>query len=579
VAGEDADDGAVDPVYPQFAVPLGVVFGLLLTAVACLVVAWLHREPRQPFEPDPAAISSMLVRTTVVVVFSAVLVLGCFAFGGLWQRRSHGVRRKFVAYSAPMLVVVGVVGWLQRDAGATGAAFEAAAKAQVGLGSFEPTVMAAVAWCCACAAVIVLAVVCRLGYVRPDSPEPAAVARHHRHPLTAAVVAVMIVAAVTPVAVVQAQQRSYESRTAAADVAIQPPAPLAGEVVYEVAGDDLKDYITSAGPGFVAVSDADPQDVVNGYDGATGGHRWSFGVPGSGFYGLASTGTGADSVAVLDSAFQVFALDATTGAPLWTRDEVSLDPDDPQRTVGERVVLVNTPQPGPPGPTAGVSGTLWIALSPRTGEELWRREFRYECDTRVQVTDTAVLMRSCEDGPDVVVNVLDPVTGETRRVLTRTDVGPAPPDTRFFVSDAVDDTALVSAGYSSDVPTRAVDLTTGVVSVTTPPGRSAVLLDARSLLLTDVEGDAQQILDLDTGRTFETRTTGEYRGVAEPGWHLWVRYGSEWVTFSGSALRVAGPGGAARSLPVPACGETDAQLAAVPGAVLVDCDDRWVAVR
>lgn len=564
---------------PEIAqIATGLLIGLVLAAVGCLGYAWLRRTQIHPFVADGGDLTAMLVRTTIVVGLAVVLIVG---YRTLVSRWLTGPRARYLPYTAGAVLLLAVAGALALRHGSTRDLVERAADAQVGLRSAPVTAIAQGAWILACLAVLVAAV---LSAARPGSADSDAATRSG-WVLTGAVAGIVVLVAAVVVIRIHSP---LDSQTAGRIDA--PPTPeLTGQVAYRT---DTGGAVVPAGAGFVSVRSRDySRDVIEGYDGDSGQRRWSFSAPKLGVTGLYSTGTGPDSVVIVQASYFVgypwpsllIGLDATTGTPLWSNTGL-FAPDADRAVVGisDAVLLVAQPVEG--------AGSKWVALSPRTGDMLWTKTFPTECRATAYVVDAAVLISGCDDNPEVVASVVDPQTGEQRGAIT----SPAPgSDARFgHLDDARAGLALVSGG---DTP-LVIEIASGAVVRRIPAGSVALFLDAHALLLVAYRQPSDflpvSILEVDSGATIPTPVVVPSRSSSPA--DLFTRVGSQWATFlpdaqgasSGQAvgtppLRAIDPAGTTRTFPFPCQQTTNGVpgLAAVPGALLVDCGDSFVGIK
>lgn len=580
---------------PQYAIPLGLMFGFTTAAVLCLGYAWLHRNPELALRPDPGAISSVLWRTTVVVALSVVVVVGCFAAGRL-HRQTFGRRARFLAYVSPALAIAAFSGLLMLRQGRTKEVFDAAAEAQESLVPFDLTLVARWAWWCACLAVMALALVAVVSYAAQPSLGALFVS-----PVLAGAVAVAVVIVVA-VSMVATGSSSIPHQTAERIDAPTEPAPT-GEVGYRVTEPGSQPI--PAGAGFVrarATKTGGYSNVytVEGYDGSTGKRRWYYG-PLDDLSVLGSTGVGPESVALARWGNILIGIDATTGTLLWFKPgQTTWDFDEIRRGFSSSVILAVRAD----SQSAGASGTVWEALAPRTGEVLWSKTFRYGCHRSAELADELVTVRSCDDAPDVVAEVLDARTGEPTGVIPVSLFGVRPDEVRdpagaIGVSDASGEMAVVTVTRyrPQRIDTRfVINLRSKeVVRRLSDQSGPAWFVDAGSLIVTQSRGrdkrPAQSILVLSTGAALPLGFGSEVTGGGE-GFSMVTRVGNTWWTTipadeqtsptRSSPLRSLDQSGATRSYSPP-CSDSMIRapgITGIPGALLVYCTDSdWAAVR
>lgn len=466
--------------------------GLLIAAVLCLGYAWLRRDPVMALVTDRADITAMLWRTTIVVGVSAVAVIGGFVLGGL-RRQALDRRAKFMAYASPVLAVVGIAGINNLlGPGRTAEIFTAATKQQEALDPFDATSVARTAWWCACLAVLALALVAVAGYWASRSSAPL---EPPRGEATAAVVAMFVVGIVAIAVFTFDRPESPINAQTATRIGAPELSEVSGTVAYRVdAG--RSDAVVPAGAGFVRATDnplPGSGHGVEGFDGATGESRWMLGIRDTRSSKIAATGVGPDSVVVAVDTDKMMGVDATTGTPLWVRTTGSFpDWEHPGDAVSAGVVLVS--QTEPTSSTSAARGTRLDALAPRTGDVLWSKTFGYRCGPRVNATDTAVVVQSCDDDPDVTARVLDPATGAERSAIRQSVVG----GSHFTLYAAKNDVGLAEVSQNSSV---VVDLGSGKVVYHAPEGSHPTLVDDATLVLT---GPQFSVVDLKTGAVTPT---------------------------------------------------------------------------
>jgi hypothetical protein len=166
---------------------------------------------------------------------------------------------------------------------------------------------------------------------------------------------------------------------------------------------------------------------------------------------------------------------------------------------------------------------------------LWTKTFDLECYVDVHGLETALLMRTCDDGPDVVARVLDPQTGEQRSVITATSLGADPalldPRRPIRVESTAGDRVMVSGAGAYAV----FDLPSGKVIANIPRGRGASFIDADSMMLWGPVPDPDapspvSVLDLTDGATIPTGLFRSWSGN-EVAWAPFARVGDQWLTF------------------------------------------------
>ena len=588
--GVEKDGTSATPELPvrQPAWLIGLMAGLAVAAVVCLALGWWHRTPDLPLGEDFSSLGILLWRTTFIVGGVLVLMALYLAVGQV-HRQGAGWRTKFAGYTTPALLVLVVAALMAQGRGTIETAFHSAAEDQMALHPFAVTVAARSAWWFACLALGGLAVLSGLAY-RSEAPEsaprPLLVSRW-----LAVAVAVLVAAACTIPAVLYAKASPFHNDTAER---IDPPTltGLTGEVAYRAEVNAPATYIRPGGAGWVHVADGPEyrQETVEGYDGATGQRRWTFSVPRFSVSEMRTTGIGPDSVVLVKSYIPtdaMLALDATTGALLWTR--VDHDVFDEHYPLASRVLLFDQ--------RTADDGSSWTAVAARTGKELWTKTFRSGCRQSMRATDSFFLLRTCDDGPDVIAHVLDAETGDEHGVITAESLGVPPrqasSNSYFDLGAAAGDRVIVPIDSARYV----VDAAENRVVARVPDGHNARFVDAESLMLTPSNGERGvpqpvSIYDLRSGKTIDTGLVSG-RSDWEESWGPIARVGDQWLTLLSDAplaeqsppppMQIVSTAGPTRTLPNPCEGRLEAVpwVSRVPGAVLVVCGrvDAIAAVR
>ena len=553
-------------------VPLlaGCAVGFVVAGAVCIGIGWLNRTPNMPLADDFSSLTSVLWRSTFVVVGAALLVAVFLTLARVF--RDSVPVKKFAAFTAPVLVVIVVATGNAHSSDGAQKAFTSADAAQVAIHPFAVTTVAHAAWWLGCLAVGVLALTCFIDYAEARAeitpPEPV-------RWVAVGVAAVVALVAVLPVMFV-AKKSPFKGQTAGR---IEVPAltDIHGEVAYRTNMRAAATDARPAGAGWVSVAGSGDEDnAIEGFDGATGQRRWWFSMRQLKVDGIASSGTGPESVVLVKTyrpTASLLALDGMTGALLWARAERGAFDERIPPTAD--VVLLQSEGPA--------DGSRWRALSVRTGNELWSKVFRNDCIEKLVPTTSAVVMRTCDGAPGVIAQVLDPQTGESVRTLTEDSLGV----TERLTPDAGNGDHVLMSGPNSGV---VVDVRSGHVVARLPGGDSAAFIDSESVLLTGaLQGDGVakpvSILDLRDGHVIDTGLFDKWRSE-KPGWQAVTRVGDQWVTllpdekWTAQPRSVAGPpemrvisrSGQSRTLPNP-CGsyDTDPLVSSVPGAVLVAC--------
>lgn len=598
VQGSQAED-VEQSTSGQFSIPVGLMFGLLAASVLCLGYAWFHRDPQGALNPDPGAIDSMLWRTTIVVGISACLVLGSYVAGGLNRIRSDW-RSQFFAYVSAALVVLAVSGLLMLRLGRTKEVFAEAQEAQEALIPFDVAAVARWAWWCACLAVIALALVAVARHGVAPSPRPFWASR-----LLAGAVALAVVSIVA-VSVLATGARPMGNQTASR---IEAPAlaTVEGRVAYRISGSGSTPM--PAGAGFVRVlstpTGRSKADTIEGYDGASGQRRWAFGPVGE-LSVVGSTGIGPDSVVLAQAGGTILiGIDATTGNLLWFKSgDSAWDTEKTAAQMSSNVIVAVRRAPGQSGTAVSEAGTVWDALSPRTGEVLWSKTFGYQCYPQAFVAADFVVARSmCGDDAGVMADVYDARTGAPAQPVRLSALGLTPADIAqrkggVSIDDVSDDAVLVTVSIYE--PTRierrlVVGLAPGSGVRQLPEHRAAGFIDNESVALVEYRGRGElpvlSILDLATNKTIPVGFTSERISGAQGALSV-VRVGTQWWTLvpadeSAKAVKFSAPlrsidaSGTAHdfSSPCPAVSQVPS-LTIAAGALLVHCgSSEWPAVR
>lgn len=597
--GTHTDEGE-QPTSRQYSIPVGLMYGLVIASVLCLGWAWLHRAPKLALDPDPGAIDSMLWRTAIVVAISAALSLGGYLLGGLNRIRGDW-RSKFFAYVSAALVILAASGLLTLRQDTTKEVFADARAAQQALTPFDITAVATWAWWCACLAVIALALVAAAGNgVRPIDRSLWA------SPVLAGAVALVVVMIVA-VSILATSAPATANQTASR---IDAPTltTVGGQVAYRVQGAGSTPI--PAGAGFVRVLPTPDgkngytnANSIEGYDGSSGQRRWTYG-PVDKLTALAATGLGPDSVVLAQAANILIGIDATTGTPLWFKPgETTWDTDKATSQISSNVIVAVRPTPETPGMPASKAGTVWEALSPRTGEVMWTKTFGYQCYPEAYVAKDYVAARSCDTPPGAVADVYDAHTGAPTGPVQLSALGVSPDEIAlhkggFGVVDVTTDAILVSVSFYE--PTRidrrfVVGLAPGATARELPQQRTAGFIDNESVALIEYRGrgeiPALSILDLATNKTIPVGFTSE-RISGEKGYRAVVRVGKQWWTLvpadeSAKTMKFSAPlrsidaNGATQDFqpPCPTLSEVPGVTTAA-GALLVHCGhSEWPAIR
>lgn len=584
----------------QYSIPVGLMYGLLIAAVLCLGYAWIHRAPESAFNPDPGAIDSVLWRTTIVVAISAALTLGGYLVGGLNRIRGDW-RSKFFAYVSASLVILAVSGLLMLRLDPTKQAFDDARTAQEALVPFDITALARWAWWCACLAVIALALVAAAGNgVSPIDRSLWA------SPLLAGAVALVVVIIVA-VSVLATEAPATANQTASR---IDAPTltTVGGQVAYRVQGAGSTPM--PAGAGFARVIPTPDGQLgyskansIEGYDGATGERRWTYG-PVKELTALGATGLGPDSVVLAQAANILIGIDATTGTPLWFKHgDTTWNAEKTTSQISTNVIVAVRPTPEPSGAPASDAGTVWEALSPRTGEMLWTKTFGYKCYPQAYVAKDYVAADSCENAPGVVADVYDAHTGQATSPIQLSPLGVNPADIglrkgRVTIDDVTTDAILVTvSNFQAERVDRrfVVGIAPGATVRQLPEHRDAGFIDNESVVLMEYRGrdelPALSILDLATNRTIPVGFTSE-RIEGDRGYRSVVRAGKQWWTLvpadeSAKTMKFSAPlrsidaSGVTKDFQAPC--PTMARVPGVTvaaGALLVHCGrSEWPAIR
>ncbi|MGU3499443.1 hypothetical protein [Mycobacterium sp. C31M] len=566
-----------------------LAYGLAAAACLCLAYAVLRRTPDYPLLVGRGDVSSVLWRTAGVVVVMVVL-MAAYAVVALRSRRpATGYPARTAAllrYLAPTLGLLAALGLWLRWRDETAKLFARAERQQVALDGVRVVDIASVSWICACVAVAALAVA-----AATRSSSGGSGGRQVGRTL----LAVVTLLAVTAVAVFLGHRPTIDSATAVPSETPQLVI-VSDAVAYEVPVDEeiippRIQLVVAGEPGLLRVMQGKGAGGVEGISGSTGETVWSFSQRDLGVNAIGVGGTGPDSVVVVSVTYwgeqALIGLDADTGTPLWATPDsghlVTERSNTPE--VSSSVVLTTAVTLGEA--IAAQDSVPWTAWSLRTGVKLWSTEIPYECSKQLYVTESYVLTPNCEG--DAIVDVRDAQTGAVHTTLRAADIGVdlQPGDSAWATGIPATDLVLVSVqNYqtSTILGERILDASTGQVVHTVPPGLDASVLDSQTVILSDAD-TRQTVLDLESGVTIDTGLSTEglrfINGFGQP----WARIGNQWATL------IPAPGETAKTLkvfqhdapmvthPSPCASDEVPRMASIPGALVINCGDRVMAIR
>lgn len=564
-----------------------------LGAVSSLGAAWMLSAPTHPFVADPSDVDHVLVKTTGVVAGMVAILLGYAVFA--WYARRSERRDGLLAYLAPTLLLVAVLGGVARCSGSTSATFDSAARQEAGLEPAHSSELASLAWWSACLAVAALALLCWRGVPTPDEQPGKSFRR--------GAVLTGLVALVAGALVIAPTLRPAGITRLAVATDVPATTELTGTEAYSF---DVRssggDSVLAGGPGFIRTFGERYDDTgrekiqgVEGVDGRTGDVRWQFARPHLSAVPRLVTGTGPDGVVIVSASYDddplLVGLDAATGAPLWTRperlnllfDPVNFPLDRP--AASDEVLLAYLDDPAS-------QVVRVLGLSPRTGATMWETTSPKGCDAPPRVTKTRVVTAPCESGGDLVATVRDARTGEVTSEVRAPSLGVDPNEfhaSSWLASDPGTDAVVVSFTRPDTFTTelaKVVDVVSGQVVMPLPDDAHGYFVDATTLILdggsASTPNRTYSIVDVTTGRTIPTDVpSGVVTSVDPPG-DRWVRFGQRWITASpdGRVLRTFSADAPPGALPSPcAAGGKVPRLIAASGALLVNCGSSIVALH
>ncbi|WP_197500117.1 PQQ-binding-like beta-propeller repeat protein [Mycobacterium adipatum] len=562
--------------------------GLAAATCVCTALAWAGREPSLPLLADRADVAWVLWRSTAIV---AVMLVVSTGYVLLMRMSAEGRASDFAQRRAWLLrhlsLPLGVLGcagiWMRLRESAR-ERFDDASAQQASLDGLDAVGFASVAWICACLVVWAWAAVALLG-----APQAAASIRAAR-----ALVSVLTVLAVGGVAVLVVHHPAVHSTTG--EGAVPPAAAVVdfgGPVAYELPADSYPEAITVAGgPGLLRSSGAGAYpDGVVGISGSSGKQMWSFTVRDLLVHDIAVS-SGADPVAVLSATYLghtvLIGFNAADGQPLWTRPGGgSLRQEGYQDLEISADRFVST-RPHRLTPTGAPRGREWTVRDVRTGAALWSVIRMSDCFRTPDMTENYVLAAECDGTPRI--GVFDAQTGDETATLTDTKLGAsAMTEHQLFAWPIPEsDLALVWLNEPDGVDIHSaaiIDVATGAVVQRLPSVAGVSVAAAGAVMLQDRQG-RRTILDTDTGDTIDVGSnTSDMRFVEEFG-SAWARIDDRWVTVAPTAGQVAPtinvftPDAPVASYPNPCPGGSAIPaVAAVSGALLVNCGDRIVGIR
>lgn len=570
---------------------LAVAVGLAAASGICWILARLQQTPALPLLADRPDVGTVLSRSTVVAAVMLV-VFGLYTLL-TWRRTEDGGddraqrRTALLRHLAPAMAVTGAVGLWWRIQDSTAELFDDARVQQASLSGADVAGLASITWICACLAALALAAVAGVG-------GPRRVQRTRRARLTGAVVAAFTALVVGAVSVLTVSNpTAHQVATAAADAAAPSAVNIGGPVAYDIPiGLDSDAFLTAGGPGLLGGTDSG--DGVRALSGATGEQVWSLSYPGLRIYGGAvpsAVDDGSSGVAVLQAGYRgvpvLIGLDAATGAPLWTRPDagaLTVRGVNTAQLSTQRFLSIRSIRPSP---TSSRTQWEWTVRELRTGERLWSFTTDPDCTYPPTLTESFVLSPHCGEAKGI--DVLDGQTGAKRTTMNATDLWPEmDPSVKLFAWP-LPGTDLAAVSATSDVyravrPTVLLDTATGDLTRHLPASTGLTVVDSQTITLRDPQG-RDVIVDLASEATIETGlSTDKLKYNNNLFGTVWARVGDRWVTLTpppgqAPALHVFSHEEPMKTYPSPCTGENVPTVRSVPGALLINCGDRVVAVR
>lgn len=565
---------------------LAIAVGLAAASGVCRLIAQALKTPSLPLLADQAAVVSVFSRNAAVgaamlVVFAAYAMLAFWRTGDSTCDTAHH-RATLLRFLSPTMALLGCIGLWWRVQDSNIQLFRTARDQQSALDGVDVVGLTSIAWVCSCLAVIALAGAAagtKGHHRRGHSPGPG-----------------VLIVALTMLAVGGASVLVVQNPTAhhvKADAAETATVDVGGPVAYEIADNSDPDaFMVAGGPGLIRSTGSNTTPGgVEAISGATGEPVWSLSYPNLWVHDAAVSGTEPDSVAVLQASFRgylvLIGLDAATGAPLWTRtDAGALTHDrfmDP--VVGaQRFLSVEWVRPSP---TSSQQSWEWTVRDLRTGDELWSFRLPSGCHKLPSLAESVVTVPQC-NSPDTLAEIRDGQTGAVRATLRTTDVGFDVADTENAYVTAIPGTDNILASETGGIAftsrsSSLIDGATGAVVYHLPDNASAWVQDSRTLVLTDQLG-GQTILDLSTSTTTDTAVSTDNLRFNKGFGTVWARVDEQWVTLvlapgQAPALNVFTHSEPMKTYASPCTSADVPKVAAINGALLVNCGDRIVAVR
>lgn len=564
-----------------------IAVGLAAASGLCRIIAQLQKSPSLPLLAEHAAVTSVLTRSAVVgaVMLSLFILYALLALWPTADRATDSAHRRGVLLQllSPTMAVIGFIGLWWRVQDSTTDLFERARDQQAALDKVDVVGLSSIAWMCSCVAVIALAAVAGTGAARTGA-QP-------RSRAPGALIAALTVLAVGGVSVLVMQNPNARHLTSNAAAADPDGVDVGGTVAYEISNvSDPDMFIVAGGPGLIRStgSTAGPEGV-EALSGATGQPVWSWSYPDLWVHEVTVSAV-PDSVAVLSATYRghpvLIGLDAGTGAPLWTRPNggrlTQEAHHDPQMS-SQRFISV---RPNWPTPNSAQQGWDWSVRDVRTGKTLWSMVRSSDCLRTPEMTENFVLAADCDGAARI--DVFDGQTGAHRATLTDTTLGATASESHQLFSWPVPATDLAAVwlqepeGYKTAMA-GLVDVASGAVVHGVPENTSVWPAAAATVILRDRE-DRTTILDTATGTMIDVGPTPKnpsfVKGVGQP----WVRIGDRWITAlpmldQAPTLKVFRPQEPMKAYPIPCTSGDVPKVAAVSGALIVNCGDRIAAVR
>ncbi|MCV7211412.1 PQQ-binding-like beta-propeller repeat protein [Mycolicibacterium canariasense] len=565
---------------------LAIAVGLSAASGVCRLIAQAQKTPSLLLLADRAAVVSVFSRSAAVGA-AMLVVLAAYALLAFWRtgdstRDTAHRRAALLRYLSPTVALLGCIGLWWRVQDSNIQLFGTARDQQSALDGVDVVGLTSIAWVCSCLAVIALA----------GAAAGADGHRRKRHsPGPGVLIVALTMSAVGGASVlVLKNPTAHHVNAAAAETAT---VDVGGPVAYEIADNSDPDtFMVAGGPGLIrSTGSGSTPDGVEAISGATGERVWALSYPELWVLRAAVSEPGPGGVVVLQARFDedpvLIGLDAGTGTPLWTQPEVgALTRDrhmaplvDAQRFLSVEQVRSS--------PTSAQPAWKWTVRELQTGQALWSFHLPAGCHKLPGLSASVVIVPHC-DGPDTLAEIRSGLTGAVRAVLRTADVGFDVVDTENAHVTGIPgtDVLLVSEVGAISPTSRTsslIDGATGAVVYRLPDDARVQVPDTRTLVLTGPAG-RQTILDLATSTTIETGLATDTLRFTEGLGAVWARVGEQWVTLvpipgQAPTLKVLSHEEPMKTYPSPCTSADVPRVAAINGALLVNCGDRIVGVR